>query len=80
MFPNGIESSSGGTHGEDTSIASGTDRRPTQVDIRAQFKSAKKKSIDDRKQQMFNTLVSLLLVFAYLPFHFVENVWFKTLV
>jgi len=76
MFPNGIGSSSGGTHVEDSSIASGSDRRPTQVDIRAQFKSAKKKSVDDRKQVMFNKLVSLLVVFAYLPFHFVENVWF----
>jgi hypothetical protein len=44
------------------------------VDIRAQFMLAKQKSMGDRKQQTLKTLVSPFFFFAYLPFHFVENV------
>jgi len=80
MFPNGVGSNFGTDEGDGGSHASGSDRIPIHGDIRNQFKSTKRISMDDPKQKMFYTLVSLLLVFAKFPFHFVENAWFNFLV
>jgi len=53
---------------EGGSLGDDANRRPAQSGIRDQFKSYKKKSVDDHEQKMFVNLVSLLVVFATLPF------------
>ena len=66
---------------EGVSLGCDTNQRPTQANNRDQFKSYKKKCADENpKQKMFITRMSLLVVFANLPFQFVDNPWFTALV
>jgi len=64
---------------EGSSLGNDANRRPTHADIRDQFKSYKKMCAEDPKKKII-TLVPLLVVFANLPFQFVDNPWFKALV